>query len=82
MVMITVPGVAKETSKILNALIRYTKLRGGVIRQSTVLGDRLMAKSLKSKENKYYMVGRYLQVLVDANPSQMENIKKSVKHLN
>ena len=80
MICIVRPGLAKDTARYLRNAKKAVESLGGVVRTADVLGDRIMAKTIKGKDYNSYIVGRYMQVLVDANPIVLGYIQKQLKN--
>lgn len=47
------------------------------MRNATVLGDRILNRALKGNDDKKHIVGRYLQILYDGNPSMHRSLEKA-----
>lgn len=60
-ILITKPGLAKSTQKILSKVAETAETYGCVVRTAQVLGDRIMSHGgICRKEQAIYSVGRYL----------------------
>ena len=79
LICIVRPGLAKDTARYLRNAKQTIEGLGGVVRTAEVLGDRIMAKTIKGKDYNPYIVGRYLQVFVDAHPLVLGYIQKQMK---
>ena len=73
------PGLAKETAKLLRATKISVEQYGGVVRTAQVLGDRIMAHTIRGRDCKHYIVGRYLQILIDGNPDILSYVRNDMR---
>ncbi len=78
MIVIARPGLARKTSQMLTIASEEITKAGAVVRTANILGDRIMARAAKGIDMKTYIVGRYIQVLVDCNPNMLLNVHKSL----
>lgn len=60
LILICKPGVAKNTAKALKSLVNIAKKTPVVLRNANILGDRVMARGIRSKDYGVYSVGRYV----------------------
>lgn len=80
LILITKPGLARLTGQTLRSVAQIANSLGCNVRNANILGDRIMGNYRKSKDKQYFSVGRYVQVLVDANETQIVNIQKQAKN--
>ena len=78
MIVVARPGLARRTSQMLTFAAEEISKAGGVVRTATILGDRIMAHSAKAIDTKNYLVGRYIQVLVDCSPDMLNSVRRTL----
>lgn len=49
------------------------------MREVKVLGDRILSRSIRSKDTDYYILGRYMQILFDGHPDLQEQAINAAK---
>ena len=79
MILITRPGHANITTKLLKHIGSSAIPLGINVRNCSVLGDRVMASPIRTKEFEVLSVGRYLQILVDAAPQKLHQFDQSIR---
>ncbi|EGR33109.1 hypothetical protein IMG5_061650 [Ichthyophthirius multifiliis] len=72
----------KGTLGLIQTVSKQILDNGGNVRTANILGDRLLNRQLKSNDGKRHLVGRYLQILYDGNPSIQQSIEKYAKDSN
>ena len=72
-------GEAEHFSIFLRNLSSNIMQMGGVVRTIYNVGDRVLVKSLRSGDGKWYSIGRFLNMEVDASPALRDQIIREVK---
>ena len=57
MILISRAGKADRTGKLLKYISKLVDQKGGVTRSATVLGDRIMSRTVTGNDHKDYIVG-------------------------
>lgn len=68
MIVITRPGHSSFTTKLLRHIAGSASPLAINVRNCNVLGDRVMASPIRTKNSEVFSVGRYLQILIDSSP--------------
>jgi len=78
-IVIARAGRAQPTSTMMKALSEVVLRNGGNVRNITVLGDRILSRSMRGSDNARYNIGRYVQFLIDTNNDGVRDLEKAAK---
>ena len=78
MILIAKPSLARKTADMLKKATQDLSCKGVVVRTASVLGDRIMNNAARGVDKNYYLVGRYIQVLVDCAPSMLPVVRNNL----
>ncbi|EAS03219.1 ribosomal protein S6 (macronuclear) [Tetrahymena thermophila SB210] len=75
-------NTAKATTSLVSSVAQSILEKGGNVRNTTILGDRILNRTVKGNDDKKHLVGRYVQILYDGNPQMMGQIEKAARESN
>jgi ribosomal protein S6 len=78
-IIVAKAGRAQPTSNLMKAVSEEIFRNGGNVRNITILGDRILSRSLRGSDSVRYNVGRYVQILFDANPDMILEVQRKAR---
>lgn len=80
--MVFVARIAEQKALInlIKTLSTTILANGGAVRSIDNLGDRVLPKSLKSKDGNLYSLGRFMKLEFDATPLMMQTVEKQTRN--
>ncbi len=79
MIIICRLGETQAIANLMKQLVVSVHQEGGVIRRFVNLGDRIARKNMKTKDNTYHNLVRYISVEMDINPNSRLLTEKIAK---
>ena len=76
-IVIARPALAKSTSQLIQNSAISAKSHNALLRNATILGDRIMTKPLVAQNGQYFAIGRYIQMLVDCSPDIVQKLQRA-----
>lgn len=68
LVVLARANTAKATTSLVSSVAQSILDKGGNVRNATILGDRILNRTVMGNDDKKHLVGRYVQILYDGNP--------------
>lgn len=72
MIVIARANSAKATAGLVTNVAQSILEKGGNVRNATILGDRILNRTVLGNDEKKHLVGRYMQILFDGNPGMIK----------